>query len=111
LAKFHENAKIDSIQDRFFRRLLGTKFGAYVNSFNKWKGLPEPKDAGNSFERRLSKIFGKYLKGTFDPLKDINYDAQAIKKLCLRRLLDKAMGQNKRMFMLWATLSKNHNQI
>lgn len=96
--------------------MLGTKFGAYVDSFNKWKGLPEPKDAdrfrqGNAFERKLQKIFGKYLKGTFDPLKDINYDALAIKKMCMRRLLDKAMGQNKRMFLLWANLTKNHNQI
>jgi hypothetical protein len=61
LLKFHENAKIGSVQDRFFKRLLATKAGGYVNSFAKWKALPERKDnelykLGNAFEKHLSKL-------------------------------------------------------
>lgn len=33
LSKFHENAKVGSVRDRFFKRILSTKAGAYITSF------------------------------------------------------------------------------
>ena len=50
------------IQDRFFAKLFETKAGGIINSFNKWKNLPIPKDTeqmklGRKFERGLEKFF------------------------------------------------------
>ena len=44
LNKFNKNARIMGIQDRFFAKLFETKAGGIINSFNKWKNLPIPKD-------------------------------------------------------------------
>jgi hypothetical protein len=58
LLKFKKNANISAVQDRFFQKLFSTKAGGIINSFNKWKGLPIPKDnealkKGRKFERAL----------------------------------------------------------
>jgi hypothetical protein len=58
---------------------------------------------GAAFERKLSRIIINKLKSTFDPLKDINFDALGKEKTCVRRLIDKAMSPQKRLFIHWAT--------
>ncbi len=67
LARFARNSGIRGVQTRFFNRLLMTKSGAFMQSFSKWKSLPEPKDSklfklGTAFERRLNFIFHNCLK-------------------------------------------------
>ena len=116
LARFHEHAKIGTIQDRFFKKLLSTRSGAFIGSFNKWKQLPERKDnelykLGNAFEKNLSKLIQNNLKSSFDPMKDINYDALATKKQCIRKLFEKAMSSNKRMFIHWHLITRNQRQV
>ena len=83
-----------------------------MNSFNLWRAIPERQDTelmklGNAFERKLGKIIQNNLKSTFDPLKDVNYDALATKKLCIRRLFEKTMSSSKRMFIHWSLIVKN----
>ena len=107
LIKFKKNSSISSIQDRFFKKLLSTKAGGVINSFQKWKNLPIPKDnealkKGRKFERSLEDILHHNLKASFDPLKDVYFEALNAKRYCIRKLLDKTMSANKRMFLLWA---------
>ena len=107
LAKFYENSKIGSIQDKFFKKLLSTKSGAFINSFNMWKNIPVRKDnekykLASAFERHLLKLVLNNYKMSFDPLKDLNYEALQTKRFIMKRLLDKAMSSHKRMFIKWA---------
>jgi hypothetical protein len=44
LARFFSNSKVGTVQKRFFLRLFHTSAGASIDSFQKWKGLPEKKD-------------------------------------------------------------------
>jgi len=97
LAKFHDNAKIADIQHRFFKRIFNTRAGLYVLSFQKWKTVPEPKDSemyklGNAFEKKLARLIDNRLKSTFDPMKDINYEALSAKRWCIRVLIEKSMS-------------------
>lgn len=44
---------------RFFKRLMLTTAGGFIDSFNKWKNMPERKDTetfkkGSKFEKNLS---------------------------------------------------------
>lgn len=80
LAKFKKNSSISSIQDKFFKKLFSTKAGGVINSFQKWKNLPIPKDnealkKGRKFERSLESIIHHGLKSSFDPMKEIYYEA------------------------------------
>ena len=116
LAKFNENARIDSIQDAFFRKLMSTKSGTFLSSFDKWKTIPDRTDnqqykLASKFERNLARLIQNNLKSSFDPLKDINYDGLAMKRQCVRKLFEKAMGTPKRLFLHWSTLTKNHKQV
>jgi len=111
LNKFDQNARISNIQARFFKRLFNTRAGLYVLSFQKWKTVPEPKDSemyklGNAFEKKLAKLIDNRLKSTFDPMKDINYDALSAKRWCIRVLIEKSMSGQKRAFLHWHNLAK-----
>lgn len=64
---------------------MSTTTGGFLDSFNKWKALPERKDTeafkkGSTFEKNLRILFKNTTKLSFDPLKDIYYDALAKKK-------------------------------
>lgn len=85
---------------------MSTTAGAFIDSFNKWKALPEPKNIDElrkaaKFEKNLNILIHDKLKLTFDPLKDIYYDALSKKKQCVRVLIQKSMGEYKRMFLFW----------
>lgn len=41
LSRFYRNSRMSNIQSRFFQRLMMTSAGAFINSFEKWKNLPE----------------------------------------------------------------------
>jgi hypothetical protein len=85
LLRFKKNASIASIQDAFFKKLFQTKAGGLLNSFNKWKNLPLPKDnealkKARKFERGLENLLHGSLKSTFDPLKELYYEALNAKR-------------------------------
>ena len=56
----------------------------------------------NAFERSLLKFVMNSYRISFDPLKDLNYEALQTKRFIMKRLLDKAMSSHKRMFIKWA---------
>ena len=92
------------MQDRFFQKLFSTKAGGIINSFNKWKGLPIPKDnealkKGRKFERALEVLLQANLKASYDPMKEINSRAQNAKRQCLRIMLEKSTSSTKRYFV------------
>jgi alanyl-tRNA synthetase len=67
LARFYKHSRLSGIETRFFNRLMNTQAGAFVDSFNKWKALPERKDTeafkkGSKFERSLNFLFSNNLK-------------------------------------------------
>jgi len=46
---------------------MGTTAGGFMDSFNKWKALPEPKDTdafkkGSKFEKKLNILINNKLK-------------------------------------------------
>lgn len=68
------------MRERFLKRLWLSKTGQYIDSFRKWKTIPLQKDnallkLGAAFERKLNKLIHNGLKSSFDPLKDINFEA------------------------------------
>ena len=44
LERFSLKATLANIQSRFFARLMHTSAGGFLDSFNRWKQLPERKD-------------------------------------------------------------------
>lgn len=76
---------------------MGTKSGAFINSFAIWKAMPTQRDneklkLANLFERKLSKFLLGSLKQAYDPLKDLNYEALSQKRMAIRKLLEKSMS-------------------
>ncbi|KAM3141229.1 hypothetical protein pb186bvf_006614 [Paramecium bursaria] len=116
MLKFEKNARIKGIQDRFFAKLFETKAGGIINSFNKWKNLPIPKDneamkLGRKFERGLERFFQQILKASFDPMKELYFKSQNIKRQCLKKMFDNSMSGNKRLFLLWANQNRAAKHI
>jgi hypothetical protein len=59
---------------------MSTKAGAFINSFNNWKSIPERKDnelfkKANAFERKLLRLILNTNRLSFEPLKEINFEA------------------------------------
>ena len=70
LQRFFHNSRMSGIQTRFFARLMATSTGAFIDSFTKWKALPEPKNLdsfrkGSRFEKSLSHLLHNKLKMYF----------------------------------------------
>jgi hypothetical protein len=64
---------------------MHTTAGGFLDSFQKWKTLPERKDTeafkkGSHFEKNLALLIRNQLKHTFDPMKEIDFDGQSKKK-------------------------------
>jgi hypothetical protein len=78
-----------------------TSAGTFLKSFEKWKNLPERNDTeafkkGSKFEKSLNIFVRNTIKKSFDPIKEINFDAEGKKKWCIRVLFEKSMTENKR---------------
>ena len=67
LGRFHHNARTSGIQSRFFTRLMSTSAGSFIDSFARWKALPERRDneqfqRASRFERNLRLLVQNTLK-------------------------------------------------
>ena len=109
LSKFSQNMKISSIQTRFYKKLLDTKYGQALSLFQKWKNLPDtavPEAVinANKFQNRLHSLVTRNLKSGFAPLYNIHSEAQALKKRSIVHLINKTKSKSTRMFERWKSL-------
>jgi hypothetical protein len=70
---------------RILRQFELTAAGGVMVSFNKWRSIPRSQNLeqlakGAKFERRLLVLVHSNFVAAFSPLKDLYYDALAIKK-------------------------------
>ena len=92
---------------KVFNRFFNTTAGRCVKVFQKWKGLPLPRDDQlikrcNRLERVLTNIARKNIsRNSFEMLKECLEDGEACKKRAIRNLLQKTMSQHKRLFLKW----------
>ena len=105
------NAAAD-IKRRFFVGVYKTNFGMLQNAFNHWKYLPKPEDptkkaAIGSLAYQLNKIYELSLKKGFDPLKELWFERNEVKRKAVQLFITATQDDLKRIFFLWKNNAKD----
>ena len=91
-------------------KLLNTTYGSLLDSFQKWKAIPTKEELDPTiykkcsiFEQKLGGFYLHYLKiNTWEPLRNIEDDAEAIQKRAVNKMAWFCMSDLKKAFHFWA---------
>ena len=116
IKKFHMNLKIQKVQRKFIERLLQTKSGKLIHSFNSWKAIP--------YNQKLSK-FKKYQRFFYDvesfykgrlkeaqsKFLDSNEDGKLMKKQSILKLFEMTSLGIRRFYNRWTRFTKEKHTL
>ncbi|CAD8112533.1 unnamed protein product [Paramecium primaurelia] len=116
LKKFQINKINEEIKNKYFNRILLTVNGQLIDSFRKWKTLPNPHDINNiqkasKFQIKLQMFIKNKNKQAYDPLKYLYYDALQKKRFCIRQLFSVTMSAPQRYLKQWQNVTKVYKSV
>ena len=104
------------VTKRLINALYRTRHGSMLKAFQTWKSLPSKKlfrkqSAANTIEARFQNLIQLRKKYVWDILKELWYQANEIKKQCIKKLL-LVTGNKKQIYLrAWAENAKNLRHI
>ncbi|CAD8207619.1 unnamed protein product [Paramecium pentaurelia] len=116
LKKFQINKINEEIKNKYFSRILLSVNGQLIDSFRKWKTLPNPHDINNiqkasKFQIKLQMFIKNKNKQAYDPLKYLHYDALQKKRFCIRQLFSVTMSAPQRYLKQWQNVTKVYKSV
>ncbi|CAK61775.1 unnamed protein product (macronuclear) [Paramecium tetraurelia] len=116
LRKFQINRETQEIKNKYFGKILLSVNGQLIDSFRKWKILPNPDDINNiqkvsKFQMKLQLFIVNKHKQAYDPLKYLYYEALQKKRFCIRQLFSVTMSAPQRYIKQWQNVAKVYKSV
>ncbi|CAD8123445.1 unnamed protein product [Paramecium sonneborni] len=116
LRKFQINRSTQEIKNKYFSKILLSVNGQLIDSFRKWKTLPNPNDINNiqkasKFQIKLQLFIKNKNKQAYDPLKYLYDIAQQKKRFCIKQLFQVTMSAPQRYIKQWQNVNRVYKSV